>query len=358
MVESLVSSDPPDYDKLERISIDYFESMRTASRPFSILLFIMPVVLIFTWIVFPDTLWLLILSIMIYLVVIFLSIYSRFRVEKRYRALDCSLAYYITHSDSSVYTIRMASVVMAVLIFVLVETYQAFSQYEFFIVVNLFIAASLVLSIFSPRFWHYHRSSKPEISPEVQAKVEQIKNEVNMPNFALYVIPEKKMKVANAYCTGMLRNRVYITDYLVDNLTDAETTSILAHELGHAFHRHNLKTLVMTFFFLFASASLFFSSLYVPSLIISSILEEGGILLFILGIPVIIPMIRRGYEYQADMFSSRFTDEETAVNALLKTNYLNMTPLNLSGGATHPPLVARISRIRGTFGKGKLWMKA
>lgn len=349
MVENIVRSDPPDYDRLERMSIDYIESVRTVSRPFSILLFLMPVALMFIWILFIETLWLLVLSVSVYLVIVFLSIYTRYRVDKKYRELDCSLGYYLIHSDTSMYTIRIAALVFAILVFVLVETYRVFNQYEFFIIVNAFIVLSFILSIFSPRFWLYGKRSSPELPSEVTSMIERIRSETNMPDFTVHVIPENKMKVANAYCTGMIWNKVFVTDYLLENLSPQETASIVAHELGHVIHRHNLKTLVLTFTMLFASSALFFSYLYVSSPVLYTFLAEAGIFLFLLGVPAFIPAMRRRFEIQADMFSARFMNMDTTINALLKTNYLNLTPIQLSGGATHPPLPIRISRIKSSF---------
>lgn len=349
MVEQLVRADPPDYDRLERLSIDYTISMRSATRLYSVLLFLMPIALLFIWVFFIENLVLLVVSLAVYIVIVFMSIYSRFRVEKRYRDLQSSLLYYMTHSDSSMYNIRIAALVLAVLMFILLETYGSINQVDFFIVINVFILLSLVLSVFSPRFWHYGKGASQEINPEVSSKIDGIAHTDGMPRFTLHIIPEKRMKVANAYCVGMIRNRVFVTDYLVENLNNDEIVSIVAHELGHVRYRHNLKTLIMTFSLLFLSAALFFSYLYVSSALLSAMMAEAGIFLFILGVPALVPAVRRSFEIQADLFAAQFLDEETAVNALLKTNYLNLTPLQLSGGATHPPLVVRINRIKGSF---------
>lgn len=346
MVESLVRSDPPDYDELERKSVDYIQNLRRITRPFSILLFLMPAALILVWLFFIESFYALLVSVAVYILLVVVSIFARYRAEKKYRELVVNFGYYLIHSDFSVYTIRVASVVLSILIFILVETYRGFNQVEFFSLVIAFIVISFGLSVFSPRFMRYERMSKEIGSQTIKDGVTNISDSTDLPRFALRIVPEKKMKVANAYCTGVLRNRVYVTDYLMDNLSESEMLVIIAHELGHVFYRHNLKILVLTFFLLFASAGLFFSYLYISIPLVSALMTQAGIFLFILGVPALVPSVKRTYELQADMFASRFQSEETSVNALLKTSYLNLTPMQASGGLTHPPLPIRINRIR------------
>jgi len=346
MIEDLIRANPPQYDELEKRSIDYIQHLRGATRPFSILLFLMPAVLLIIWIFFIESVLLLGLSVAIYIATVLVAIFARYRTEKRYRELTVSFGYYIIHSDYSMYTIRMASIVLTVLIFVLVETYRGFNQIEFFSVVIAFIVVSFILSVYSPRFVRYEKMSTQIQSEVIRSGVSHIASSTSMPEFTIRIVPEKKMKVANAYCTGILSNKVYVTDYLLENLTENEALVILAHELGHVIYRHNLKTLALTFFLLFASAVMFFSYLYISNELASALLTQAGIFLFILGIPALVPAVKRGYELQADMFASRFQTEEAAVNALLKTNYLNLTPVQASGGITHPPLPIRINRMR------------
>ncbi len=346
MIESLIRSNPPDYDELERRSVDYILALRKVTRPFTFLLFLMPIALIFIWLFFIESPVALALSVSAYVLLAFFAVYSRYRAEKKYRELTVNFGYYLIHSDFSVYTIRVASLVLAVLIFVLIETYHGFNQQEFFYVILAFIAASFLLNVFSPRFLRYERMATEIQSPSIQSEIERIAASGMIRNFSIKVVPEKKMKVANAYCTGFIRNRIYVTDYLLENLTEDESIVILAHEMGHVYFRHNLKTLALTFLLLFASAVLFFSYLYITDPLYSVLLTQGGVLLFIIGIPIIVPSVKRGYELQADMFASGFKSEEISVNALLKTNYLNLTPMVASGGVTHPPLPTRIDRIR------------
>lgn len=54
----------------------------------------------------------------------------------------------------------------------------------------------------------------------------------------------EKSKKANAALTGLgLTRRIILADTLLDNYTPDEIEAVLAHELGHHFHRHILKSI-------------------------------------------------------------------------------------------------------------------
>lgn len=345
MVEGLVQSDPPKYDMLERKAAEYQMALRRNTRPYSFLLFFFPVLLIIIWLFFIESPLILVLSVAAYIALIVFTVYARFRADTGYRELSVKFGYYLIHSDYSVYTMKTAVVVLAVLLFIMIDSLRGINQSDFFILILVFIVAYFFVNVFSPRFMRYNRMAA-DISSPIASALSKISSSVDMPPYTVRVVKEKKMKVANAYCTGFLRNRIYVTDYLLENLKDDEAIVILAHELGHVFYRHNLKTLMLTFLLLFASAILFFSFLFLPISEYTALTTQGGVLLFILGIPVIVPAVKRGYELQADMFASRFKSEDDSVNALKKTSYLNMTPLGSSGSLTHPPMYMRLDRIR------------
>lgn len=346
MVEEIIRSGSPDYDKLEKISRDYFIELQRRTRYFSYLLFLLPFAIIIIGIDFFEYTIALVSAIAIYAGFVLFSVYVRYRTEKLYRNLDASYLYFLVHSDASLSTLRISAIIMVVLFFVYLQTLNLSDQMQLFVTMIVLISVVLMLNLFSPRFLRYSRSAS-KVSPEIMERMKVIEDSVELPNYIIHLVPERKLKVANAYCTGLFRNKIFITDYLLDNLTPDESVSILSHELGHAYYRHNLKSTLLTFSLLFLSAVLFYSFLYVSSVLVANILSILGILTFLVGIPLLVPSVRRIYEVQADLFSSRFVDEVTAVSALKKTNYLNMMPSNISGGATHPSLPVRIRYIEG-----------
>lgn len=348
MVEELINSRSPDYDQLEKMSQEYFIELRRVTRPFSIFLFLMPLALIVIAVYFFENKIALFLSIALYAAFILASIYARYSAEKKYRDLDCSYLYFLVHSDSSLSTLRMTSLIMVVLFFIYLQTLHWQNEFQVYIVINALIIVFYLLSAFSPRFMRYEKISS-SVTPSIVSRMAEIEQSLKIPEYVIHVVPEKHLKVANAYCAGIFKNRIFITDYLLDNLEEDEVVTILSHELGHVVYKHNLKGMLLTFSLLFLSAALFFSFTYIPDATLANQLSFAGIIMFLVGMPAIVPSVRRIYELQADTFASQFVDMETAISALKKTNYLNLIPAVLSGSATHPSLPNRIKNIQNIF---------
>ncbi len=348
MVEELIREDNPDYDRLDRMSAEYFIALRKSTRLYSYFLFILPLVIIILGLDFFENLLALAVSIWLYTAFILASVHATYRAEKRYRRLDCSFPYYLVHSDASLGTLRVSGIIMVVLFFVYIQTLHLTYQFQLFIITVGMIVVFLFLNVFSPRFSRYSRiSRKPD--PEIMEKMREIEANLKMPEYIIHVVPEEKLKVANAYCTGLIVNRIFVTDYLLENLKPDEAVCILSHELGHVYYRHNFKSMILVFGLLFVSALLFFSFLFVSNVLVANVLSIAGIAMFIVGVPVVVPAVRRNFELQADLFASRYVDEATAMSALKKTNYLNMVPAAFSGGMTHPSLPLRLQNIQSHF---------
>lgn len=52
-------------------------------------------------------------------------------------------------------------------------------------------------------------------------------------NPIMYTWPGSKNKTANAVVSGFFKKRIFVTDYLMENLSRDEIEAIVAHEIGH-----------------------------------------------------------------------------------------------------------------------------
>jgi STE24 endopeptidase len=57
----------------------------------------------------------------------------------------------------------------------------------------------------------------------------------------LYQQPTKEKKIANAMVIGLVRPKVFITDYFLENAEPNEVEALVAHEVGHLKQKHILK---------------------------------------------------------------------------------------------------------------------
>lgn len=180
----------------------------------------------------------------------------------------------------------------------------------------------------------------------------------------IYVIDgSKRSTKANAYFTGLgPKKRIVLFDTLIKQLDTQEIVAVLAHEIGHYKKKH-------TYIGLFASIIQMGITLYLLSLMINNtalsealgVTKPGihiglivfGILYspvsFVLGI--IMNVISRKNEYQADHYAASFGLSEQLICALVKLSRntlsnLNPHPLYIFFNYSHPSLLQRMRAMR------------
>ncbi len=175
----------------------------------------------------------------------------------------------------------------------------------------------------------------------------------------------KRSSKSNAFFTGFGRNkRIALFDTLIAQHTVPEMVAVLAHEVGHYKKKHILQGTIVGILHtgvIFFLLSLFLGS---PGLYQAFYMRQESIyagLLFFgllytpieLVLSIVMQMVSRKNEYEADRFAAETIDEpRNLIDALKKlsaTNLSNLTPhpfyvfLNYS----HPPLLQRIQAIQG-----------
>jgi STE24 endopeptidase len=205
----------------------------------------------------------------------------------------------------------------------------------------------------------------PMESGELREAIFRYTGSVNFPIKNVFVMDgSKRSSKSNAFFTGFGKNkRIALFDTLIAKHTVPEMVAVLAHEVGHYKKKHILQGLIISIlhtgllFFLFSlflgnsdlyqafymehesiySGLLFFGLLYTP---IDTVLS------------VIMQMISRKNEYEADRFAAETTDDpDILTNALKKlsaTNMSNLTPhpFYVFMNYSHPPILQRLQAIQ------------
>jgi STE24 endopeptidase len=169
---------------------------------------------------------------------------------------------------------------------------------------------------------------------------------------------------SNAFFTGFGRNkRIVLFDTLIAQHNTPEIVAVLAHEVGHYKKKHILQGTIIEI--LLAGLTLYLLSLFINSAglyhafymsqpsIYTGLLFFG--LLYVpieLGLSVVMQIVSRKNEYEADRFAAETIDGPgnltDALKKLSAANLSNLTPhpfyvfLNYS----HPPLLQRIEAIQ------------
>lgn len=173
----------------------------------------------------------------------------------------------------------------------------------------------------------------------------------------------KRTTKLNAFFSGFGRmKQVVLYDTLLEKMNHDQIISVLAHEIGHAKHKHIVKNI----FFAIISISFYLGILIL--ILNAPILHQAfgfeqihfgfGLILFsILTSPIsfcldlLFNKISRTYEYQADAFATIHYDQNAMIEALkvlARENFANLTPhpLYVQIKYSHPPIAKRIQVIQ------------
>jgi len=226
-----------------------------------------------------------------------------------------------------------------------------------FSLVMQFVAPTWIMPLFN--------KFTPMEPGELKEAILKYARSVNFPIKNVFVMDgSKRSSKSNAFFTGFGRNkRIALFDTLIEKHTIPELVAVLAHEIGHHKKKHILKGMIISI--LHTGVILFLLSVFLgsPGLYEAFYMEQQSIytgLLFFgllytpveLLLSIVVQMVSRKNEYEADRFAAKTIDESRSlVDALKKlsaSNFSNLTPhpfyvfLNYS----HPPLLKRVRAIQ------------
>jgi STE24 endopeptidase len=176
----------------------------------------------------------------------------------------------------------------------------------------------------------------------------------------------KRSAHSNAFFVGFgSTKRVVFYDTLLKQINIDEMEAVLAHELGHAHHKHIIKRMVMQFVVSFVGFALlgwlarqtwFYTGLGVqPSLTGSN--DALALLLFMIAVPVfmffvtpVFSFFSRKDEFEADAYAVKHSNGAALASALLtlyedNASTLTPDPLYMRFYASHPPSTERLARL-------------
>lgn len=198
---------------------------------------------------------------------------------------------------------------------------------------------------------------------ELRNAIKEFADKVGFKLNNIFVIDgSKRSTKANAYFSGMgAKKRIVLFDTLIKDHTTEELVAVLAHEIGHYKKKHTLKGMILSV--VQTGIMLYIISLFIGNPVLSQALgaEQGsfhiGILAFgllysplslLLGI--LMNVISRKYEYQADRFTGEKYNAKALQDALKKLSVNNLSnlrphPLYVFFHYSHPPLLQRLKAL-------------
>lgn len=151
--------------------------------------------------------------------------------------------------------------------------------------------------------------------------------------------------VANAAVSGAFgrQRTVFITDRLLEILSPEEVKAVVAHELGHAYHRHLLFMLPVALL----SSVFVVWTLYLLELVVDTgdVLGAAVMLIQFAYLLAIYRPISQRFEYQSDAYAAHVTGSPVHLgNALLKLAQ-DHGANRKAASLTHPAIALRIKRL-------------
>jgi Zn-dependent protease with chaperone function len=197
----------------------------------------------------------------------------------------------------------------------------------------------------------FHIGSKGLIleDPKIVERILILAKKMDIEVEKMLVLPWKKLKIANAFQVGPRRFSIYLSDYLIENVTSVQVEAVVAHELAHAKKKHVLKSLLIMLLPMFIGMNLFLYSWINRASASNYIITIAGIILIFAGNIIATPIQRR-FELEADALSAKILGTpEPMISALQRISELNLIPRKyprfIEWGLPHPSIETRIKKI-------------
>ncbi len=292
------------------------------------------------------------------------SLYSTFRIERRYGFNTMTAKLWIVDllKNLLITTILLGAVsVCGFWIIRRSPDYWWLLIWGFFFVFSIFM---MYISpyVIEPLFNKFTPLEGGSLEERIRSMMEKTGIKVSR---VFTMDASKRSRHSNAYFSGIGKvKRIVLFDTLIRQMSEEEILAVLAHEAGHWKKKHVLKMIVVAEVLSLAGAFIAFQVLRsrfldgVFSIQNPTFFSRLVILGFIFGIvsPLFTPLFSyfsRRHENQADRFAAELTSNpESLATALIKLSKENLSnlhphPLYAKIYYSHPPVVERVKRLRG-----------
>jgi STE24 endopeptidase len=146
----------------------------------------------------------------------------------------------------------------------------------------------------------------------------------------IYVIESEE---SNAFTTGIINKDIYLTTKFIENLNEKEIEAIIAHEVGHHYHKHLLKIFILI-------VGYYIITCLIPNEVISTVL----LILYPFYVFVILSKLQHAFEKEADHFAANITNKKDLISAIIKIAKTNKAKFKTKS-VFHPSIEERIDYI-------------
>nr|KAJ3422053.1 CAAX prenyl protease 1 [Polyrhizophydium stewartii] len=291
-----------------------------------------------------------------------LSIYFTFVIEARHGFNKQTMGLFLSDTAKSLaFTLVIGAPVLAGFLAIIQWAGPNFYFYVWLFVMGFqLVLMVLYPTVIQPLFNKF----EPLPEGELKEKIQALARSVQFPLTKLFLVDGSKRSAhSNAYFFGLFNDkRIVLFDTLLEHTTHDEVLAILAHELGHWYHNHIVKRLVVVQAHLFVLFYVFsivinLTSLYKSFGFASQPIVIGFLLFQFIYSPVdslmgfVMNLVSRHDEFGADRYAVSRNYEQHLKSGLIKLHLKNSSNLNPDRlysiwHYSHPALVERLEALQ------------
>jgi STE24 endopeptidase len=290
------------------------------------------------------------------------DLYETFVIEEKFGFNKTTISTYFIDTLKS---LILSMIIGAPLIGCVIFFFEQSGVFAWLYAWIFIIIISLIIQVIAP-VWIMPIFNKftPLEESELRSLIIDYTKSVNFTFGNIFVIDgSKRSNHSNAFFTGFGKTkRIALFDTLIDQLSEKEIVSVIAHEVGHSKKKHIITSTILSiintgvmFFLLslFIENSLLSEAFYMKEVSIYASIIFFGLLFTPINLilPPLIQFISRKNEYQADKWSIETTnDKKNLISGLKKLAAKNLSnlsphPLIVFLQYSHPPILDRIKAI-------------
>lgn len=269
------------------------------------------------------------------------NFYTEYYLEHKYNLSNQAFLKWIWENSKGLFVGAVIGIPLLLIFYFVILTFGNLWWLIFAAVLFLFsvLLAQLVPVLILPIFYKI----SPLENEGLKERIIKLSKNVNMKVENVFTFDmSKNTKKANAAFTGLGRTkRIILGDTLLENFSDDEVETVLAHEFGHYKHKHITKNILIgtisSFVIFYLIASLYNISLGwfnfngITEIAAFPLLSLWAMLIGVIHTPLS-NWISRKFEYQADRYAVLETSKpEVFADALEK-----LTEQNLGDSDPHP----------------------
>ncbi|KAJ3259300.1 CAAX prenyl protease 1 [Boothiomyces macroporosus] len=290
-----------------------------------------------------------------------IQLYSNFVIEERHGFNKQTYGLFFSDTIKTFFlTLIIGMPVLAGFLAVIQWAGENFFFYIWLFMVAFQIFFMIIFPTFiQPLFNKY----TPLEDGELKTKIDALASKLKFPLTKVYVVDgSKRSSHSNAYFYGFFNNkRIVLFDTLLQQSTHNEVIAVLAHELGHWYHNHVFRRLLVAQAHLFVLFYFFnfivnLQSLYTSFGFSTRPIIVGFLLFQFIYSPVetligfFMNVLSRRDEFQADAFAKKLGHANDLKSGLIKLQIENLSnmnpdPLYSVWHHSHPPLVQRLAAL-------------